>query len=59
VVKVRPSWRSSLTHLDQASLIAAKFNESGEVLDKAAKQEVIDYLDFVGKPVKAGSREGS
>ena len=53
------------------SLIAAKFNESGEVLDKTdeafksikekypAKQEVIDYLDFVDKPVKAGSREGS
>ena len=53
------------------SLIAAKFNESGEVLDKTdeafksikekypAKQEVIDYLDFVDKPVKAGSSEGS
>ena len=53
------------------SLIAAKFDESGDILDKAdeafkhikekypEKQEVIDFLDFIDKPVKERARAGS
>ena len=53
------------------SLIAIKFDESGDVLDNVDiafkaikekygdKQEVIDYLDFIDKPVKVFSRDPS
>ena len=53
------------------SLIAIKFDESGDVLDNVDiafkaikekygdKQEVIDYLDFIDKPVKVLSRDPS
>ena len=51
------------------SLIEASFEESGSVLDKVDevfkgikaqypdKQQVIDYLDFVDKPLKEQSKE--
>ena len=53
------------------SLIAAKFDESGDILDKVdeafkkikekypEKQEVIDFLDFIDKPVHDKINDGS
>ena len=70
-LNVKPDQLETQVDELKPSLIAIKFDESGDVLDNVDiafkaikekygdKQEVIDYLDFIDKPVKVFSRDPS